>query len=81
MQICSADLARLSAYLITRRLGSRGPRSCTDEGGLLAEFLLSLLALAVSIGFAWVFYRLVEKPAHAFARLLRLRQGKSEFRS
>jgi peptidoglycan/LPS O-acetylase OafA/YrhL len=72
-----------SLYLVHVPVGGRvvnlGRRFI--EGGAMAEFLLSLLALAVSIGFAWVFYRLVEKPAHAFARRLRLRQGRLEFGS
>jgi peptidoglycan/LPS O-acetylase OafA/YrhL len=42
------------------------------EGGL-SELSLSLLGLAVSLLFAWVFYKLFEVPATALAHRLSLR--------
>jgi peptidoglycan/LPS O-acetylase OafA/YrhL len=36
--------------------------------GPLAEVLLSLVALATCLAFAWLFYRVIEKPSIAFAK-------------
>lgn len=61
-----------SLYLVHVPIGGRvvnfGKRFI--EGQPL-ELMLSLAGLAVSIGFAWLFFRTIERPAHMLARLVR----------
>ena len=42
--------------------------------GPAQEFFLSILALAISIAFAWIFYAIIERPAIELSRRLALRR-------
>ena len=65
-----------SLYLVHVPIGGRvvnlGSRIITEP---LEQFFLSIFALMISIGFAWVFYRAVERPSARLSRHLSQKQN------